>query len=88
MAELELTAQCKNVGCLRVFHLVPANLEQVELYNEILVFSHARGPVWLSLRCPVCGHIFQQLGSILIQCDCGIPVHVRETSELVLLASA
>lgn len=80
MAELELSTRCQNIKCLRVFHLIPSNLDEVELYNEILDFSHARGPVWLDLRCPVCGHITRRLGSILMPCDCGIPVHAPETS--------
>lgn len=78
MPDEELAARCLNVECLRVFHLQPANSDEVELLNEILVDRYARGPVWMALKCPVCGCTFQALGSVLEHCSCGHQIHPAE----------
>jgi hypothetical protein len=78
----ELIAYCPNLKCLRAFHLQPANQDDVDLFNAILGNPHARGPVWMTLRCPVCGHTFQALGPALEHCSCGKPVHSESESTL------
>jgi hypothetical protein len=74
----ELIARCLKTECLQVFHLQPANMNNVQLFNEILADNYARGPVWMDIKCPVCEHTFRALGSVLEHCSCGLQIHPKQ----------
>lgn len=83
MPEMELSVRCQNLKCSRMFHVVPRDLAEVKLLNEILDKTHGR-LVWLDIICPVCEHKSHRSSAVLYPCDCGMSIHPEELQKPTL----
>jgi hypothetical protein len=70
-----LLTYCNNLDCLKSFHVVPKNEDDMTFFNELLVDRYARAPARLLLLCPQCGAFVEVLASALEVCTCGQEPH-------------
>jgi len=70
-----LLTYCRNLDCLKSFHVAPREEAEIGLFNELLPDRHARGPRKLVLVCPHCGSFIEALASTLEVCTCGQESH-------------
>jgi hypothetical protein len=74
--EPHLIARCKNVECLKLFHVVPSDNSLDVIIEQLLIDRAAYGSsLLLELECPHCKHLFFKNTSSLLVCECGMAVH-------------